>query len=117
MRIRITVNGRALSAHLDDSAAAQAFASQLPLTLTLQDYAAAEKIADLPRRLSTTGAPDRMTPTRGDIAYYAPWGNLALFYRDARPADGLVKLGRIDEGLDALQGHGSLAATIERDES
>jgi hypothetical protein len=33
------------------------FAALLPLTLTLKDYAATEKISDLPKRLSTDGAP------------------------------------------------------------
>jgi hypothetical protein len=37
----------------DDSQAVRAFVSQLPLTLTLKDHAATEKIADLPKKLPT----------------------------------------------------------------
>ena len=49
----------------------------------------------------------------GDITYYAPWGNLAIFYKDAGYARGLVKLGRLDSGIEALSVRGALKATIE----
>ncbi|MEV4333429.1 cyclophilin-like fold protein [Streptomyces sp. NPDC049597] len=36
----------------------------------------------------------------GDLIYYAPWGNLAIFYRDggAAPDTGLIVLGQIADG-------------------
>ena len=71
-----------MTATLNESKTAQDFASLLPLTLTLQDYNGTEKISDLSRRLSTQDAPAGVDPGVGDIAYYAPWGNLAIFYRD-----------------------------------
>jgi hypothetical protein len=49
----------------------------------------------------------------GDIAYYAPWGSLAIFYKDFGYSNGLVKLGRIDSGIEALSVRGSLKVTIE----
>ena len=64
----------------------------LPLTLTLKDYAGTEKISDLPRKLSTQGAPSGSDPSVGDITLYAPWGNLAIFYRDFGYASGLIIL-------------------------
>ena len=48
------------------------------------------------------------------IAYYAPWGNLAIFYKDFRDSRGLIGLGRIDSGIEALSAPGSLEVTIER---
>jgi hypothetical protein len=113
MKIRIDVGGTVITATLDDNETSRDFASLLPLTLTLTDYAATEKISDLPRRLSTEGAPAGTDPSVGDIAFYAPWGNLALFYRDAPYAPGLVRLGRIDGTVDALRRTGPLAATID----
>jgi hypothetical protein len=113
MKIRITVNGHSLIASLDDSDAARDFAAQLPMSLTLEDYAATEKINYLPRKLSTVGAARGMDPSAGDITYYAPWGNLAIFYRDAPYATGLVKLGRIETGIEVLQVPGPLQSTIE----
>lgn len=66
-------------------ATARDFAARLPLTLTLRDFNQAEKIADLPHRLPTSGAPAGADPRVGDRVYYAPWGTLASYYRDARP--------------------------------
>jgi len=114
MKIRIDVEGRSLSATLDDTEAARDFASLLPLTVKLEDHASTEKIADLPRRLSTRGAPPGSDPDVGDIAYYAPWGNLAVYYRDFGYSAGLVKLGRIDAGVEALERPGPLRVTIAR---
>jgi hypothetical protein len=113
MKIRLTINGKAIGATLISNGAAQDFLSLLPLTLTLEDYAATEKIAYPPRKLSTAGAPPGSDPSVGDIAYYAPWGNLAIFYRDAPYAKGLVPLGRIDSGIEALSVSGKLKVTIE----
>jgi hypothetical protein len=50
----------------------------------------------------------------GDIAYYAPWGNLAIFYRDFGYSSGLVKLGRLDSGVEVLSGRGAVRVTIEQ---
>lgn len=88
---------------LEKSSAADALLKLLPLSLTLRDYARTELIADLPRLLSTDGAPAAHSGKRGDLCYYAPWGNLALFYEDhGSPATGLVLLGRAEGRLDAL---------------
>jgi hypothetical protein len=84
MKIRLTINGKQLNGTLVDSETARDFASLLPLTVTLEDHAGTEKIVYLPRKLSTKGAPSGSDPSAGDIAYYAPWGNLALFYKDFR---------------------------------
>jgi hypothetical protein len=113
MKIRLTVDGKAIEATLLDNATARDFASLLPLTLTLEDYNSTEKISDLPRKLSTAGAPAGVDPAPGDIAYYAPWGNLAIFYKDFGYSKGLIRLGRIESGLDALAGRDSLKATVE----
>ena len=112
MKIRLTINGKAISATLLANGAAKDFLSLLPLTLSLDDYAATEKIAYLPRKLSTAGAPAGSHPSVGDIAYYAPWGNLAIFYKDAPYANGLIPLGRIDSGIEALSVSGKLKVTI-----
>lgn len=117
MKIRLVVDGHSLSATLDQTPVARDFASLLPLELMLEDYASAEKIADLPRRLSVAGAPDGTDAAAGDICYYAPWGNLAIFYRGTRYAPGLVRLGRIDGDVATLRAPRRLAATIERVEA
>jgi hypothetical protein len=112
MKIRIDVEGATMTGTLEDSATARDFASLLPLVVTLADYAETEKISDLPRRLSTEGAPAGIDPSVGDIAYYAPWGNLAIFYQDFGYSSGLIRLGVIDSGEAALRRSGTVRATI-----
>ena len=115
MKVRIDVDGTPLLANLVDTAPARDLASLLPLTLTLTDYAGTEKISDLPRRLTIEGAPAGVEPTTGDITYYAPWRNLAIFHRDAGYAVGLVRLGTVESGLEALRRPGTVEITIVLD--
>jgi hypothetical protein len=114
MKIRLTFDGKAVEATLLDNATARDLLSLLPMTLTLEDYASTEKIGYPPRKLSTAGAPAGVDPSVGDIAYYSPWGNLAIFYKDFGYSRGLITLGRIDSGIEALKVSGSLKVTIER---
>jgi hypothetical protein len=94
--ITLTVGDIELPGALEDSPAARDFAELLPLTVQLSDFHSSEKISDLPRRLKVDEAPSGFDPRVGDIAYYAPWGNLALYYRDAPYAEGLVRLGSLE---------------------
>lgn len=107
MQIHIIAGGTVLRATLLDNQTARDFASLLPLTLTVTDYAGTEKVSDLPRRLATADAPPGIDPAPGDITYYAPWGNLAVFYNDFGYSPGLVKLGRLDSGVQELSGLGN----------
>lgn len=98
MQIRIDIEGqKPVMANLDNSPATLDLIKQLPLTLELTDYAGTEKIAYLPHRLSTQHATKAYAGKAGDITYYAPWGNLAIFYRDsdAGLANGLIYLGKL----------------------
>ena len=113
MKISITLKDAVIAATLTDSPTTRDFVSLLPLTLTLEDYAGTEKISYLPRKLSTEDAPAGSDPSIGDITYYAPWGNLAVFYRDFGYASGLVVLGKIDGDVEALNVPGSIEVTIE----
>jgi hypothetical protein len=115
MNIRFTIDGKELvTATLMDNATARDFLALLPITLTLEDHAGTEKISYLPRKLSTAGAPAGSDPSVGDIAYYAPWGNLAIFYKDFSYSRGLVLLGRIDSSIEAFRVAGRPKVTIER---
>lgn len=103
MNLRLTIDGHRIDATLNDSATARDFAAMLPLTLNLSDFHETEKIADLPRRLSTSGAPDAAEAKPGDLAYYAPWGNLAFFYQGSGSSDaGLIILGHVNGDSEAF---------------
>jgi hypothetical protein len=114
MKIRITLEDTTLTATLLDNPTSRDFVALLPLSLTLKDYAGTEKVSDLPRRLSTDGAPPGSNPSVGDITYYAPWGNLAIFYEDFGYASGLVILGSLDNGIQTLAVPGSPKVSIEQ---
>ncbi|PJC86649.1 hypothetical protein CSW98_06535 [Vibrio sp. HA2012] len=117
MKIRFIFDDQTVTGTLPDNTVTQDFVSLLPLTFKLDDYASTEKIAYLPRKLSVEDMPDGTSACAGDISYYAPWGNLVLFYRDFGYASGLIKLGHLDEGLDMLRSNESLNVTIELAES
>jgi hypothetical protein len=112
MKINLKLQDETLTARLFDTPTARDFASMLPLTLTLEDYASAEKISYLPRKLTTEGAAARTGGSAGAIAYYAPWGNVALFYKDFRPADGLILIGQLDGGVETVRVPGAMKVTI-----
>ncbi|EIK97477.1 hypothetical protein PMM47T1_06821 [Pseudomonas sp. M47T1] len=98
---------------LDDNKSSRDFASMLPLEATLEDYASTEKISYLPRKLIIQDAPDGYTPREGDMAYYAPWGNFAIFHKDFTYSIGLVKLGTLLSGMDILRKKGPVQVKME----
>jgi len=114
MRIRLIVDEQVATATLYDNATAKDFATLLPLSLTLTDYDVIERVSDLPRKLSTQGAPEGMAPAAGELTHYTPWGNLAIFIR-ARPySRNLLPLGKVDDGLSVLARPGPYQVRIER---
>ena len=60
----------------------------MPITLTLEDYNATEKIGYPPRKLSTASAPDGVDPSVGD--------------KDFSYSRGVIGLGRIDSGIEDM---------------
>ncbi len=100
--VRMSMNGNELLIELCDNPTARDLLSRLPLTLTFEDYASTEKITYLEPKLSVDDAPDGYDPSAGDLTLYAPWGNLALFYRDFSYSRGLIPIGRITSGLEKL---------------
>ena len=104
MQVRFTLEHVSFTVTLGDGPAARDLAARLPLTLTMRDFHGIEKVADLPVRLDVAGEPPGVEPGIGDLTYYAPWGNLAFFYRDFGYAAGLVSLGAVDGGAAVLEG-------------
>jgi len=113
MQIRVILENTTLTATLDDTDVARDFASLMPFEVSLSDYHSTEKVADLPRKLDISGAPDSYTPKPGDITHYAPWGNIAIFYRNFSKSRGLVRLGAFDGRIDALMFDAPIRARFE----
>ena len=102
--IQIKVDDKAFTGELNNNDAAKDFAAKLPLKLKFEDFGTTERISYLPKPLSLGTAPRNCDPQKGDIAYYIPWGNLAVF----RPSDNLVPLGKLSsKSLEVIQESGS----------
>lgn len=114
IRIQIVVGDNVLPAVLDDTPSGRDFAKMLPLDLDISDYHGIEKVADLPRKIDTTDAPASYAPKKGDITVYAPWGNLAIFYKPFSKSAGLIRLGQFEGPIDALVKSGSFPMRIEK---
>jgi hypothetical protein len=113
--ITITVGGTVVPARLADNATARDLAGQLPITLTFKDFNQVEKIATLPRPLSTDGVPAGADPEIGDLGYYAPSGDLVFYYGDVGYWNGIVRIGRFDTSMELIEHQAdNFQVTIER---
>ncbi len=86
---------------LNDSPAAAALAAQLPLTLEVEDYSTNEKIFYPPQELDTSGTP-AAEGGAGTLAYYAPWGDVVMFYGDYNANSSLYELGEAVSGAGQI---------------
>ncbi|REG28354.1 hypothetical protein ATH84_106318 [Paracoccus versutus] len=113
MRIRFLFADQDFTATLEDTQPARELLAMLPLDLTITDYSTNEKIAYLPRKLARDGATRFGNEAPGDLCYYAPWGNLALFHSPYRWSRGLIRLGRLDGGHEPLLTRGEHPLRVE----
>ena len=115
MKIRLRVKDKTITATLIDSKTTREFISLLPLTLTMNDLFHREKFAHLPKAISTEGKRAH-TYEVGEIAYWSPGPDVAIYYRhDGKsiPPPGIIPIGKIDTGAEAFDVPGSVKVTIE----
>jgi len=115
MKIRLKVADRVITATLIDSKTTENFVSLLPLTLTMNDLFRREKFGHLPRAISNEGKRTH-TYEVGDIAYWSPGPDVAIYYRhggEEIPDPGIIVIGKIDSGVETFDVPGSLRVTIE----
>ncbi len=113
MRLRFSFADQDFTATLEDNPSARDLLSMLPLDLTIEDYATNEKIAYLPRKLTEDGSGRFGNEAAGDLCYYAPWANLALFHGPYGWSRGLIRLGRLDQGAKPLLVRGEYPLRVE----
>lgn len=106
-RVKFTWSGGEAVAELNASPSAESLWAMLPLTLDFEDFNGTERISYTDEKISTEGAPESYKPEAGDLTIYAPWGNIAIFYRPFRESRGLAPLGRFVEGADKISTLGS----------
>ncbi|MGC4233679.1 MAG: cyclophilin-like fold protein [Niabella sp.] len=116
MKLKITIGDKTATAVLYDNPTSRDFVTMLPLTVKMDDYSNTEKIFYLSRKLSVKDAPAGFDPSIGDITLYAPWGNIALFYKDFGYSNGLISLGKITSGIEAFSVKGSVRVKFEAEQ-
>ena len=115
MKIRLRVNDKIITATMIDSKTTRDFISLLPLTLTMNDLFRREKYAHIPKAISTAEKRS-FTYEVGDIIYWSPGPDVAIYYRqdgERIPAPGIIVIGKIDSGVESLNVSGSVKVTIE----
>lgn len=116
MKIRILVGEKVADGALLDNETADDFASLLPITVSTDDLFGREKYASLPRSISQ-GGPRLSRYDVGDIGYWSPGNDVAVFYKQDGskiPDPGIIPIGKIDSGIEIFNTPGSLKVTIER---
>lgn len=95
MQIQLSLNDEKTIAQLENNPATRDFYELLPLNLKFSDYVGKEKIShELKKRLNTSGL-SGYAPQVGDLFYFAPWGNLGIFYDKQPFHSGLVRFGNV----------------------
>ena len=115
MRLRLTFNDKTLLAKMIESPCARDFVSLLPLTLKMKDLFKREKFGHLPRAISKEGKHTH-TYALGDIAYWSPGPDVAIFYRsdgERIPDPGIIVIVKIGAGVESLNVSGAVEVTME----
>ncbi|KMK95308.1 hypothetical protein VL03_10605 [Rossellomorea marisflavi] len=107
MIIMAEIGGEDVEITMYDNPTSRDFIDQLPLELSFKDFGGFEKLSYPPKKLTTKGAPEGDTPSAGDFAYYAPWGDVTMYYKDESYAKGVVLMGRMEDGgIEKVAGMG-----------
>jgi len=102
MQISVQANGKTTIFELNEGNAAKGFYEQLPITIDVQDFSNNEKIFYPPKKLDTTSTP-LADAKSGTLAYYAPWGDVVMFYDRFGSAGGLYELGNVVSGGEYIK--------------
>ena len=93
---------------LNDSQAANDLYAQLPFTIEVENFGSNEKVFYPPQKLNTANTP-LASGGKGKLAYYAPWGDVVMFYDSFSENRSLYELGEIVAGAENIE---NLTGTI-----
>jgi hypothetical protein len=117
LRIAIRMGDSTATGTLTDTPAARGFAAMLPVTIVARDLFGQAKAGKLPRTLAVEDTAGVSQYSIGDLGYWSPSGDLAIFCADdgqSLPPPGLVRLGAVDGELNAVADAGNHSTmTIE----
>lgn len=110
MKMNVSANGGTVVFELNGSQASKDLYAQLPLTVELQNFSTNEKVFYPPEKLETSETPLAKEGGGGTLAYYAPWGDVVMFYDSYSPNGSLYELGAAISGEELIQ---DLSGTVE----
>lgn len=102
MRVRLIAGSESVPATLYDNPTAADLASLLPVSVDMRDLFGREKAGPLARGL-VQGARAQSTFEVGDLGYWSPNGDLAVYYNHdgaTIPTPGIIMVGRLDDAGD-----------------
>lgn len=102
MKIQIENNEANIIYELNGSDGAKQLYEQLPLKVEVENFSINEKIFYPPKELDTKDTP-MANAKAGTLAYYAPWGDIVMFYEDFGKGQGLYELGNVISGKNDIQ--------------
>lgn len=114
-KMKITVNGRTLTATLEDNATTRAIVQRLPMTLPMMDLYGREMCYRFPEALPTDNARTRGYEV-GEIVYYPPMHSFVIMYRQNGERFQMQSIGRINSGVEIFDGIGDVDVRFEKAE-
>lgn len=103
MQIKISSQGHIATFQLYDTLAARQFYKQLPLQLELSNFRDAQWMFYPPKKLNVTNSEAYHDGKRGELSYYAPWGDVFMLYKDFYAGDEMHRLGVALSGMDNIE--------------
>lgn len=101
-QMHIMVDDHEIVFELNDNAAAESLYGQLPFQAEVSDYSDDEKILYPPESIETSDTP-LADAKAGTLAYFAPWGDVVMFYKEFGSYNGLYELGQVISGGEYIE--------------
>lgn len=110
--LKITVNGRTLTAKLEDNATTRAFIEKLPTSLKMENLYGREMCY----RYGKGGLAESATRSDryevGDIIYWPPRGSFVILYKQNGEEFERVQIGHIDGDVSLFDGSGDMEVSF-----
>jgi|GEM_PF-459668 len=111
-RVKMTFGENTLMATLDDNSTTRAFVAQLPLTLPMLDLYGVEMCYRFQEALPTDDVSDQAYEV-GEIMYWPPRHSFVIRYAQNNEVFEMQKMGKVDSGVEILDGIGDIDITFE----
>jgi hypothetical protein len=102
MKVEIVSQGKTATFQLYDTTAAREFYEQLPLELDLTNFRDAQWMFYPPEKLNVKPSEAYHDGKKGELSYYAPWGDVFMLYKDFYAGDEMHRLGVGLSGIEDI---------------